>query len=287
MTRTEWQTGPDGLPARVVGTWVDDKVHYVDRYASIFATGMKNLWLRRAYVELFAGPGLSAIRCTTRFIDGSAIRALDREFTDHMYVDLDPRAVGALRRRIATRELGSRQVTVLDAMDCNDAVPSLRSLIPSGALTLAFVDPTNWQVRMDTVAALTDHQRVDLLMTFHTGSMVRMGLAQDTSRLDAFFGTGAWRAALTRPRWEKAKVLLETYNRQLEQLGYDGSCHEHAVPVLNSRGRALYQLVLFTKHERGVEFWRQAIKRPLQETLWDERVVRQPVPRTTVEDPSP
>jgi three-Cys-motif partner protein len=286
VTRTDWVQGPDGLPARVVGPWVDDKVHYVDRYASIFATGMKNAWPRRGYLELFAGPGLSVVRGTDRLVDGSAIRALDREFTDYVYVDLDPVAVDALRQRIASRALGTRRVEVLDPMDCNASVPSIRGLVPSGALTLAFIDPTNWQVRLDTVAALADHRRVDLLMTFHTGSMVRMGLVEDTSRLDAFFGTDAWRAALTRPRWEKARVLLETYNRQLEPLGYDPSCHQYAVPVLNSRGRAIYQLVLFTKNERGVEFWREAIKRPLQETLWDERAVRQPVPRTTIEGPA-
>ena len=31
--------GPDGLVARVVGPWIRHKVHYVDRYAQMFATG--------------------------------------------------------------------------------------------------------------------------------------------------------------------------------------------------------------------------------------------------------
>jgi hypothetical protein len=54
--------------------------------------------------------------------------------------------------------------------------------------------------------------------------------------------------------------LLSLYNRQLARFGYLESW-QHRVPVKNSRGVAMYQLVMFSKHARGVDFWRKSIAR--------------------------
>ena len=47
----------DGLLTYDVGPWAADKYRYVGMYAEMFATGMKNLWDRRVYLDLFSGPG--------------------------------------------------------------------------------------------------------------------------------------------------------------------------------------------------------------------------------------
>jgi three-Cys-motif partner protein len=93
--------------------------------------------------------------------------------------------------------------------DCNSAVPAIHGVIPADALTLAFVDPTSWQVRLSTIEALTKDRRVDLLMTFHAGSMKRLARTASAPALDAFFGTGDWRAALKCPRPERMEALLQ------------------------------------------------------------------------------
>src|SRR2546423_911392 len=100
---THYYTAPDGMPAREVGPWVDRKAYFVDRYAEMFATGMKNLWARRTYVELFAGSGMSYDRARRNFIEGSALRALRSDFTDFVFVDIDPVAVAALDVRLDRR----------------------------------------------------------------------------------------------------------------------------------------------------------------------------------------
>jgi three-Cys-motif partner protein len=250
-------TAPDGLPARVVGPWVSRKVQFVDNQTTIFATGMKNRWPRRAYVELFAGPGMSFDRVGRDFVAGSAIRALERNFTHFAYVDIDRRAVNALRERINVR--GKTGVAPVFQMNCNAAVPSIHRVIPSDALTLAFVDPTSWQVHLSTIEALSQGRFVDLLMTFHAGSMKRLAHIPSPA-LDAFFGTDEWRAALAAPWWERLEALLRLYNRQLGQFGYLESW-QHRVPVKNSRGVAMYQLVMFSRHPRGLDFWQKSIAR--------------------------
>lgn len=69
--------GSDGLPVRESGTWVEDKLYYLERYLKIFSVGMKNKWGGRLYyVDLFAGPGRCRIRGTHREIDGSPLVAL-------------------------------------------------------------------------------------------------------------------------------------------------------------------------------------------------------------------
>ena len=255
--KTEYKNGPDGYPARVVGPWVDRKTHYVDNLASIFATGMKNKWPRRAYVELFAGPGLSWDRKNRRFVEGSALRALRREFTDFAFVDVDAAAVDALEHRIAALNV-ERQPRVLPPMDCSDAVPQLRAAIPARALTLAFIDPTTWQVRLDTIGALSDGRSMDLLVTFHIGAMKRVAHLHPRT-LNEFFGTAGWREILRGPQWQRRGGLAELYNRQLEQFGYVSGSHAHRVPVSNTRGALMYELIAFSKNPVGIDFWRKAM----------------------------
>lgn len=267
--RTEYRIGPDGLPARVVGTWVEQKVHYVDAYTAMFGTAMKNAFPRRAYVELFAGPGMSWDRQHGRFIAGSAIRALEADFTDYCFVDIDPIAARALNDRVD--RCGARTAKRVSVFigDCNAAPAPIRSAVPPEAIALAFVDPTTWQVTFDAIAKLVDNRRVDLMFTFHAATMRRM-VQDNPPALTAFFGTGAWKAALKLPREERTLALLRLYNEQLATLGYQPNSFELAVPVRNTLSRAIYHLVLFSKHPLGVRFWRDAsrVDRSGQSRLW-------------------
>jgi hypothetical protein len=57
MSDDELVVAQDGLLARRVGTWAQAKLYYVAAYMDIFTAGMKAKWKRRAYIDLFAGPG--------------------------------------------------------------------------------------------------------------------------------------------------------------------------------------------------------------------------------------
>jgi three-Cys-motif partner protein len=255
---TRYVTGTDGLAAREVGPWVEQKVHYVDRYAEIFATGMKNRWPRRAYLELFAGPGQSFDRRHQSFITGSALRAIEKVFTDFVFVDIDPRATTALTHRLAAIPHPGKQVHVFEG-NCNDAHPAFRDVVPATALTLAFIDPTTWQVTFDAIRQLADGRPVDLLFTFHIATMRRM-VKLDAPALTAFFGTSDWKAALRLPKADRTLALLELYNDRLGTIGYLPGSSRLAVPVTNSRGVKIYYLVLFSKNPRGLDFWEKAIE---------------------------
>jgi three-Cys-motif partner protein len=251
--------GDDGLPARDVGGWEDRKSYYVDRYAHLFAQGMKKKWDRRAYVELFAGPGRCWNRETGQFTDGSPIRSLSAPFTDYVFVDRDREAAAALNER--ARRLGHSPLVIQD--DCNAAIDQVIAAIPPQALTLAFVDPTNWQVQFETVRKLATARRVDLLFTFMHGSMKRVEKS-DPAALTTFFGTPAWKKRLGGASWEVLDGLASLYNEQLAPLGYQASYSRREI-VKVGKNVPLYALILFSRHQRGVEFWEKTLSGPTED----------------------
>lgn len=251
---------PDRAVARVVNRWVETKAHFVDRYADMFANGTKK-WPRRAYVELFAGPGVSYNKARGTFVEGSAIRALRLPFTDYVFIDIDARATAALNGRVsqlrAVGALGNKHVKVLTG-DCNTEALKIPGLL-GRSLSLVFVDPTNWQVSLDTIRLL-GARPADLLVTFHTTSMKRMRSVRNAAALDAFFGTPDWRPCLDEPVGQVAEALARLYNRQLEPLGYLPNSYADRIPVTKTNGQEIYELVLFTKNKLGNYFWREALK---------------------------
>jgi three-Cys-motif partner protein len=253
--RNGYERAPDGLPARVVGRWVERKAFYTDRYAAIFSVGMKNRWPRRCYIELFAGPGVSVDRSSGRFVPGSALLAMEHPFTDFLFVDIDKTAASALRQR-AEQKRGTRNVWVR-AMDCNRAIGSIMERIPDDAISLAFVDPTAAQVRFSTIAQLAN-RRVDLLFTFHVGAF-RRAVSTRARDIEAFFPPHAdWRGALRLPLERQIPALVNVYQEGLKSHGYQQAGTKW-VSMRNSRNVLMYVLVLFTKHPRGQEFWQKAI----------------------------
>ena len=56
------QPQDDGLPMRLSGSWVAEKLDYLERYINIFETSMHSKpWRERHYIDLFAGSG----KCVT------------------------------------------------------------------------------------------------------------------------------------------------------------------------------------------------------------------------------
>jgi three-Cys-motif partner protein len=257
VTATDYRADPvDGLPARVVRSWARRKHHYLERYAHIFSVGMRNKFPRRAYLDLFAGPGRCYEEESREFYDGSPVIALREPFTDHIYVELEEEAAKALDARCALFKR-DRYVAVISG-DCNTRIDRVIELLPRFGLTLAFIDPTNWQIRFSTIQRLTANRRVDLLVSFFGGSMKRVAHLEEQPRLDAFFGTRAWR---TDPRFLGADLLptlsglLACYREQLAGIGYLEQMSAREIPVTNSKHVTMYLMSVFSKHDLGYTFW--------------------------------
>lgn len=244
--------------ARVVGAWAKDKQHYVGRYMTIFANGMHHRWDALAYVDLFAGPGSCVVEETEDFYGGAAIEAMARPFSHFIFLDLDTRATEALGRRAAPLAQG-RPVTIINR-DCNEAIDEVIARIPPRALTLAFIDPTNWQITFESVRKLVTERSIDVILTFHDGLMKRVGHIEEQPRVDAFFGTDAWRPLVASGRKPHLYDFCQCYRNQMKTLGFE----DHAAPIdpsmRNSTDVPLYHLLFFSRNEKGHDFWDQVVQ---------------------------
>jgi three-Cys-motif partner protein len=127
----------EGLPARVSGSWIETKHHYLDRYCGIFSKGMKNRWPKRVFIDVMAGPGLCKIRDTGSELDGSPLIALNHPFTDFVFVESDPSLCEALKKRVA-RHANEGQSVIAICSDWQNAVDrgALEALRGRGCLWL-------------------------------------------------------------------------------------------------------------------------------------------------------
>lgn len=213
------------------------------------------------YVDLFAGPGICQVKESGKRLPGSPLLAAHtpKPFRRSIMVELDPRNVKACRERL--RKIAPDADTVVLEGDCNATVGEVASLIPPGCLTLAFIDPEGFDLRMDTLESLAAGRQVDFLLLFADAiDLVRnidLYERQAESKLSLAFGADdVWR-----PAWESLSNRTGANVRQLfakvfaseikRRLGYQGVREE----VISGPKGPLYRLVYASKHERGLEFW--------------------------------
>jgi three-Cys-motif partner protein len=259
---SELTVASDGLLARKVGAWAEEKLYYVDRYMSIFSRAMKDKWKRRVYIDLFSGPGRCVIQPDGREIAGSPLLALNAAypFTDIYFNDADPSVGAALQQRVHT--IHRRPTITFDSATANAAAnraAAAMSLDEPSTLGLAFIDPTAFQISFDAIRQLTAGRRIDLVITLMTGYLKRfIAEPEFETALDPFFGTRDWRSLVDlKLAGERItyRTLLDAYEERLKQLGY---LHVNDdARMLNSKGSTIYHLVFASKHPRGEEFFRR------------------------------
>jgi three-Cys-motif partner protein len=260
MTDRSVVIGDDGLPVMPVGGVRAARKHYFLEYYAAMMSKLRQ-YPRRAYVDLFAGPGRVRLDETGAFDDGSPLKALRHEFTEFVFVELDDAYAAALEARLAAKG-ETRRYCVLRG-DCNERIDDVVRLIPPRGLTLAFIDPTNWQIRFDTVRKLAAVPRVDLIVSMFLGSMKRVP-PESRPDIDAFFGTDRWRQQpYTRPDGGLSlDGMMRCYREQLATLGYinDPGAREIVV-YAKEGGPPLYLLAFFSGNKLGYKLWNAATRR--------------------------
>ena len=257
MPGQETEIGRDGLPVLVQGSWSKDKLHFVSYFSSLFNVGMKNRWSKRIYVDLFAGPGICIDRKTGAEFSGSPIEALECPvpFTHLFFNDLEKKFTDALRERQKRRQ-PKANVEYLN-LDCNQAARQIAKQIPNGSLTLAFIDPWNYELTFDGLSQLGQRPSTDLIVTFHT-TAIKRNAHQKIAAVDEFFGDRNWRNLYEQSQGDKSRpptlTLIDMFRGRLrKRLGYtqfgDPMC------IRNSRGAPIFYLLFASKHPRGLDFW--------------------------------
>jgi three-Cys-motif partner protein len=257
----------DGLLSYEIGPWAEEKYRRMGMYAEMFATGMKNAWDTRVYVDAFAGPGHSRLRGTDRHYLGSPLIALslpDR-FDRYIFCDANPRAIAALQMRVA------RHWSAVDARyapgDANDQVNDIIDNIPNAGrvLSFCFLDPYKLNINFETVRTLAEGRNIDFLILLalyvDANRNIERYVGEESDVIDSFLGDRDWRDG-----WKTAKAqqkslvafLAVEYSRRMAALGYLPMPLEQMVKIRTYQKRLpLYYLAFYSRHARGLDFWNQ------------------------------
>lgn len=249
--------GLNGEPVMEAGVWAKDKLYYIQSYCDIFNKGMKNKWSTRTYIDLFSGPGRCKSEETQEEFDGSPVIALKCRvpFTHYFFNELNKDSLTALKNRASS--FTSVDINYFN-MDCNEVIDHLLPKLPSNSLDFCFIDPTNWQIKFDSIRRLAEGRKMDLAITFHVGAIKRC--AEDApEELDDFFGDCTWREEyrnmIMSGRREGSRVLLNAYEQRIRGLGYEKRDIQDWVLVRGPKNIPLYYLIFASRHSLGKEFW--------------------------------
>lgn len=222
-------------------------MYWVDVYTKIISKQekyAKNYW----YLDLLAGPGTNLIKEAGAVVIGSPFIAIffaQRPFTKYIFIELDPRRVKALRRRVELLkdELLHSEVTVY-ASNCNSIIRELP--LEKATHFLAFIDCEGLDVNWSTCRRLLE-KRGDVIIVFQTQSLNRtLGRAKqglgDERKIRAFMGDDGWRNA------DNAEELLAIFMDKLR-------AYRSYVGHVKIRGRYRYDIILACKKGPYIRAW--------------------------------
>jgi len=247
----------DGLYIPTVREWSRDKHYFLMRYIDAFTTSMKNKkWAGLHYIDLFAGAGIERLKDSKELDWGSPmIAAKTHNSFDRLHLcELNTRKFEALEKRI-TDIMPHSQILNGDA---NEKVIDIVKEIPSGTLSLAFLDPYGLHLDFETLKVLSK-KRADLIIFFpdHLDALrnwERNYLHKQNSNLDRCLGMGSdWRSIINdAPGDCLADVLRKLYVNQIATLGYTEFEYER----ISMKKHPLYVLVFCSRHPLAAKLWR-------------------------------
>jgi three-Cys-motif partner protein len=273
----------DGLICPEIGAWSEDKYRLIALYDELFATGMKDKWDKRVYVDLYCGAGHGCIKGTGTRLMGSPLIALSVEhpFDKYIFCDDDAKKLDALRQRV-TRLAPKADVVYIEG-SCDDKVEEILKAIPRGSsqnkvLSLCLVDPYDFGFKFETLARLSTVY-IDFLMLLAAQMDANRNygnyMASGNTKIAEALGCENWRA-----KWEASNMtrerfpifLAEQVSESLTKLGYlPRSAGDMKRVKTYDNNMALYYLALFSKHPTAYGFWKEVMKYGTDQTgfNWD------------------
>ena len=262
----------DGLPAREVGPWVEQKYRYFGMYAEMFSTGMKNSWDRRIYLDLFSGSGRSQIRSTNTFVLGSPLLAmsLPDPFDLYVFSDEDRSNIDALRKRAteSTRASTARYVVGDINTKVQEVIGHIDAERQSSTLSFCFLDPYKLNIHFSTVRTLAEGRPIDFLILLalyvDANRNMKTYVQEEKQQIDRFLGDRDWRATWKQTEQSGETIvafLARAYSQRMAGLGYLPMTLADMVKIRsNSKNLPLYYLAFYSRNQTGMKFWREVLK---------------------------
>lgn len=262
----------DGLVCGEVGRWAETKYRLISLYDQLFATGMKNKWEQRVYIDLYAGGGHSQIRGTDIRIKGSPILALDLPcpFDKYIFCDESESLLAALRKR--TERIAPKANVTFVHGDCDHEIEKICGAIPRASktnrvLSMCLVDPFDFGIKFETIRRLSSGF-VDFLVLLAVGMDAGRNYDHyvdgNNPKISEALGNTTWL-----DRWKVfpggrkkfREFLAAEFALSMKFLGYlDVPTHQMKLVRSDERNLPLYYLALFSRNEMAYQFWGEVLR---------------------------
>jgi three-Cys-motif partner protein len=263
----------DGLLITDIRPHSEQKYERIKYLAEMFASGMKDKWECRVYLDLFSGCGYSRVEGTDRILQNSSLLAMDIAFPFDRYIfcEKDNKKIEALRTRVA-RGLARAEVKFVTG-DSNKTVTEIKSFVPKGSkeykvLTLCLIDPFRLQdIKFATIEALAQIiiDFVVIIPSYMDANRNQTKYCEPgDNTIDEFLGSSEWRV-----EWQKVRsksrefgnFLVSKFDAQMVKLGFHSSKDEgmHLVQ-LGDKHVKLYHIACYSRNKLGMEFWKRTLK---------------------------
>lgn len=270
--RQEIETQDDGLVYGEVGSWAETKYRLISLYDELFATGMKNKWNQRVYIDLYSGAGFSQVRSSGKILKGSPILALgvNCPFDKYIFCEGEEGKLRALEAR-AKRLAPSASCEFIHG-DCDQEVERISDAIPrpspkNSVLSLCVVDPFDFGIKFETIRRLS-MVKIDFLVLMAVGMDANRNYDHYVdgynAKIDEALGNIEWRK-----RWKTfeggrkrfRQFLACEFAASMRSLGYlDVTLDKMKHVRSTERNLPLYYLALFSRHSTAYQYWDQVLK---------------------------
>lgn len=271
-------SGDDGMWAEDVGIWAKEKHEYLVRYLDISrATRVKYVGPQKGgatYIDLFCGTGRAKVRRTGEYIDGSCVAAWRKSVEggvpfSHVYIaDIDEERLRLAEKRL--KQLGAPVVAYHGS--ATDTVKDVVRNVGSYGLHFAFIDPFNLGAfNFEIIRQLAKLKRIDMLVHISKMDLQRnlgLNILNQQKAFDSF--APGWRDVVKvgQPQSGIRREVFEYWKNLVVNSGMLTSDDVDLKLITGSRGQHLYWLLLASKHNLALDFWKKSEKSN-QRSLFD------------------
>lgn len=172
------------------GEWTIQKLHIIEEYLKAYSTVLKNLKVKKIYVDGFAGSGITELKTkneksnsmlikvdddvnTHTIVNGSALLSLKYDFDEYYFLELDADRIKTLENHIK-KDFPEKlnKVHFIDG-DSNKTLLNVVSKITKYDRCLMFLDPYALELKWETLSAIAKCGVIDLWYLFPL-SLVRL-----------------------------------------------------------------------------------------------------------------
>lgn len=253
---------------RPSGSWIECKHSIIREYWPSFLKATQKA-SRRAYVDLFAGPGCNVIRETSQKTPGSPVIALlttselvptlnlkypQYPIADFFFNDINAKNVNKLKA-VADECFPELDVNC-SSRDANIYAGEILKAINKDTPTFFVLDPEGSELYWSTIETIAQKHRAEILINLAIGGLKRLMGKNDTvsrDRVTRVFGTDQWVDIATGSSEDRIsdRELLDLYQKRLEKLGFHAAVSENGFPLeriaTNTKNVPLYYLIFAAK----------------------------------------